>query len=279
MKTNLKKLFLVVAVAVPFMFTSCTESTDDRATITVDQASITIAENGNFLITGTVTSPEGTRIDDIEARLVHGDHTHLIADNSRGNSTFTEVSSNHFTFRIDQDHEALAEALDKVREESPELTSVVLRLTATVRNGGAPTERNVTINLGGEQGTELSAAIPFEWTRVGGANATGGLADFGLRLNNTGTAVQILSSATRLVSLTPADWAEITTKEELKARIDAATVAASIDFTFATDTNPNRVFGVLHEETYHIFHVTRFRSTAAPGDGTRTSILNGNRKN
>lgn len=278
MKTNLKKLFLVVAVAIPFMFTSCDNETGDVATITVTEGNtVTMNADGEFTVSGTITSPEGTRIDDIAAHLVHGGHLDPVASNSSGDNTF-RGTGNDFTFIMNQDHAGLRAALTKVRDESPELTSVVLRLTATVRNGGPATVRDVTINFGA-QGTELSAAIPFEWTRVGGANATGGLADFGLRLNNTGTAVQILSSATRLVSLTPADWAEITTKEELKARIDAATVAASIDFTFATDTNPNRVFGVLHEETYHIFHVTRFRSTAAPGDGTRTSILNGNRKN
>jgi len=277
MKTSLKKLFLVVAVAIPFMFTSCTESTEDRATITIAEGlTINEAANGNFTITGTVTSPEGTRIETIELRVVHGDHVHLVAENRSGDNTFVG-DGNRFLFSINQAHEELADRLAHAYEAGE--TYVTLRFTATVRNGGAPTEVNVRFNFYQEVDptTPLSAPIAFEWQRVGGANATGGLDAFGLRLNNTATAVQVLSSATKLVALTPADWAEITTQEELKAKIDAAGVAASIDFTFATDTNPDRVFGVLHNDTYHIFHVTRFRSTAA-GDGTRTSIFNGQRK-
>ena len=268
MKANLKKLFLAVAVALPLMFTSCERKTDDVATITIAQPGNAVTEdaNGNFTISGTISSPEGTRIDDIAVRLVHGSHTHLIADNSRGDDTF-QGSGNRYLFSINQAHETLAETLDKVREESPELTSVVLRFTASVRNGGPPTEVNVTINFHQEVDptTPLSVPTAFTWERVG-AGTVQAMTQFGLSMITGGNADDgftiLVTAGTKLVRLDVADWTEITTREALAEKIDATPSAVHagtnnrISFV-RTTANVNHVFGVLHNDNYYMFNVTR----------------------
>jgi len=266
MKTNLKKLFLVVAVAVPFMFTSCVESTDDVATIAFDGniTSITIVEGEDFVISGRVTSPEGTRIDDIAVRLVHGTHTHPIASNVRGDNTFTEVTNNNFTFRIDETHSTLAERLAHAIEAGA--TTATLEFEASVRNGGPATRKSITINLEQEvEYTPLSAPTAFTWERVGAANVEA-MTQFGLSMITGGNATDgftiLVTAGTKLVRLETTDWTEITTREALAERIDAATPAvhAGTQNRIAFDrvtANINEVFGVLHNGNYYIFNATR----------------------
>ena len=123
------------------------------ATITVTQGnSITIADNGTFLVSGAVTSAEGTIIDNITAHLIYkiGSHYHraVIATNDRGDNTFVG-SGNRFLFHIDQTHKGLTEFLEMVLENYyPETPSpVVLEIEANVRNGGILTRASVVINF------------------------------------------------------------------------------------------------------------------------------------
>jgi len=276
---------LAVAVALPLMFTSCERKTDDVATITIAQPGNAVTEdaNGNFTISGTISSPEGTRIDDISARLVHGGLTHLVADNSRDDNTFTG-SGNRFLFSINQSHAKLAELLEKIQDENPEATSVVLRFTASVRNGGMPTELNVTINFPDEPTTPLSEPTAFTWERVGGTAATG-MSQFGLQMVTAGAVgnfrIQVSPAAvatTKLVNLAAADWTGITTKEALKERIDAAASVANVEFPMVNNSSVNSYVGVRHNDDYFIFHVVS-TATASAGDAGTRNTVSGNFKN
>ena len=233
MKTNLKKLFLVVAVAVPFMFTSCVE-TDDRATITLTTpaqgTSVTIDANGHFLIAGEITSPEGTRIDDIMAQVV-SDHVHTVASNASGDNTFTG-SGNRFLFSINQTHPALAAELAKIQAEENAPDYVILRFTASVRNGGAPRELNVTINFHQEVDptTPLSESRAFALRHPahlgsGDVSTANGIQ---WQQNPTGTTARFI---VQHIVLNASQFNAITTVEELEAAAEGGTFATQIDVT------------------------------------------------
>lgn len=102
---------------------------------------------------------------------------------------------------------------------------VEFTFTVTDKAGKVAAESHkITVTPAAPVTTPLEAAQNFEFKRECGAAATGGLADFGLTwTENSATAAIIKNGADKLVVLTAADWAGISTKEDLKAKVDAAT--------------------------------------------------------
>ena len=257
----MKKVFnlsiILAVLAAAFSFTSCGND-DPVVTLTLNATSFGIGGP----VTGKITSDnklENVRIEKKDANGLFQLEKNIPKKDFGATSGVVEAESGSYLLSIVilDAGEYTIQAFDTKGTESKKVPFTI-----------------ACTDCGGED-TPLSEPEAFTWQRVGNNPATGGLADFGLSLSNTGTAVQVISSS-KLVLLTATDWSGITTEEALKARIDAATAATGnrIDFTFAADTNPNVVFGVLYNNEYAIFRVDRFRSTAA-GDGTRTSIFNG----
>ena len=110
-------------------------------------------------------------------------------------------------------------------------------------------------------GTALSAESNFVFRRVSQTD-TSGLDQFGLTwTGNTGTPLAAIISkgtASKLVVLASTDWASITTKEALMAKVDSAVDTAhflGVDF----DTPPNAfdlVIATISGGNYFILHIT-----------------------
>ena len=263
MKTNLKKLFLAVAVALPFMFTSCDQTEYGSATITFDNITdntLEIEKGANFAITGSVVSEVGSTVSIIAYAVYDNDgqdnRFEIANSGTRTDNTFTG-SGNSFTFRFSQDHTELSKYLGE-----PKLRLVI---ETEVKNGGK-SSRTLNINVKEEpQDTPLSEPTAFTWERVG-TGTVQAMTQFGLSMITGGNADDgftiLVTAGTKLVRLDVADWTEITTREALAEKIDATPSAVHagtnnrISFV-RTTANVNHVFGVLHNDNYYVFNVTR----------------------
>jgi len=145
MKT--KKIFFILAVAVPFLFISCNRD-EGKATITFDVPNPFEIEKGkDFVITGTIRSNEGTTISSIIAMVEwscdghhhghHGHHTHTRIIARSGDDVFTRNSSYEYSFGFGKDHAGMTEGLRQFLG-SPDLKLII---KASVRNGGESSEK------------------------------------------------------------------------------------------------------------------------------------------
>ena len=287
---NLKSLFLALAViAMPMAFTSCDPTENNGAARITFDAPVTndvldVSEGAEFVINGVVRSDEGTRIDNIIARVtfVAANGTTVnrtIADsNDRGDEVFTNRANNHYTFRIERE---ILE--DYLREENLRLTIV-----ANVRNGDQ-SERTLTINYVIEPDyTELGAPRAFTWFRAGSVYATG-LEEFGLtwRFNTDNAPFMAIirrpdaGGAQRFVRLDNNAWTTITTVEDLAAAVAAGTDLIANGYrqipAVGNHTNLNIVLAVKTADgEYIMIRVEGASSTLV--DGSTHSTITGNSK-
>jgi len=237
MKTNLKSLFLILAIAVPFLFTSCGETENQgTATITFDNITgntLEIEEGANFAITGSVISEDGTTISSIVAyaEYVHNGQTNkfeVANSGTRGDNTFTERSKNDFTFRFEQNHPELSKYLGE--------TDLKLTIEAEVKNGGT-SSRSLSIVIKGDKpvdpdDTPLSAKTTFTLGRPGVADAPASAN--GIEWTSNPSATTASFAANNFV-LTKEAYDAITTKEELAAAADGKSFATN--FQAQSDAN------------------------------------------
>ncbi|HYG37091.1 MAG TPA: hypothetical protein VD908_00665 [Cytophagales bacterium] len=158
----------------------------------------------------------------------------------------------------------------------PNAESVELTFKVTDKNGKEASESH-TITIAASD-TELAAAAAFEWKRVGSAAGTG-LEAFGLAwTSNTTTSAVIKKGADKLVVLAAADWTSITTKEALKAKVDAAADVTDYRGVSAEASGSyNDVIATKKGDVYYLINITKATVTT-PSAGT-TIVITGNSKN
>ncbi|MEN7550870.1 hypothetical protein AAG747_23315 [Rapidithrix thailandica] len=121
--------------------------------------------------------------------------------------------------------------------------------------------------------TLLDAAKAFEFKREGGNDGTG-LEEFGLAwTSNTTTHAVIKKGADKFVKFDDAEkWESITTKEALKAAVDAATGITEFKEIKSTENGTyNFVVATQKGDTYYILHITKGEVTSS-GAGTTITI-------
>lgn len=121
--------------------------------------------------------------------------------------------------------------------------------------------------------TPLSDPIPFVWTRVAGADATG-LSQFGLKwTENTSTsAIVAKDNATTMVNLGSIAWTDIQTKGDLNAAIaDGNSIIEYQGVSATANGTYDDVLGVIYNEVNYIIHITNGNVTTGSA-GTTISI-------
>lgn len=270
MKSKIKKLLFALAV-VPF-FMSC--NNDDpsvgAATIHFDQSSPVSFVDGTLLVTGSVTSDEGTTMEYINVICVYGSAGQTNETAIAQMKDLSQESRHKYTFRFTQ-------ASPGIQDHLHDITSI--KIVAKVRNGDEST-KSLAVNQATTPDPALSAEKAFVWERTGGGVGTG-LSDFGLewRTNGDGKhAIVRKDNATKLVQLTAAQWSSIKTKAVLQDAVDKASGIDQYTGVSAEATKEyNDVLGVLHGGTYYFLNIKKGTVNNTPA-GTIITI-NGNYKN
>lgn len=131
-----------------------------------------------------------------------------------------------------------------------------------------------------EATTPLADAVDLTWTRIGGADATGDLAMFGLDwTGNEGGKVIIKNEATKLVVLTEADWTNLTTVEALAEAVETATGVEQFD-AISTDASGtyNEVIATVKDGVYYMINITKSNVSFDATIGTTITILGAYKK-
>lgn len=150
--------------------------------------------------------------------------------------------------------------------------AAVIRYTVTDKKGETASKQLV-ITIKPET-TDLPAAVPFAWARIGGAAGTG-LDVFGLSWTSNAkvTSAQIKKSgATKMVKLTAAEWTSITTAEALSTAIANGTDMDTFnDVSVEASSTYDIVLGVENAGIFYMIHVTKADVTTGAA-GTTVSI-------
>lgn len=243
-------LFAAMALVTLGFFTSCDPAgTDDLPpviTITEPTADTIEVEIGDSVIFKVSLSSDNTLK---EFKTL----------SNPGGISFTNDSKT-FTGTSDE----VVEVTAKVTAEATIGTPIVITFTVNDEKGTSSAKKVIVAK---KTVVSLSAAQAFEWKRVGGADGTG-LEEFGLTwTSNTATSAVIKQGATKFVKLSDDAWTKLTTADELKAAIDAATNIEKWEEVSATATKTYNVsLGTIKEGTYFLIHVTNGKvETAAAG--------------
>ncbi len=278
MKAKLKNLCFLLAF-VPF-FMSCNSDDNDSvgsALITFDQSSpVTITQNGNLVVTGSVTSPSGTSIESIEVYCVYTNGSQTNTSTIATINNLNKIDNNNYTFRFTNENQTIEQHIN-------DGTISGIRIQASVRNGDT-SERTLNIkfddNNGGGTDVNLSAAQSFQWRRVGGANGTGDLAKFGLKWteNTSSYAIVAQDKSTKMVQLNLDNWNNITTRNNLKSLIDSSSPIAEYRGVSVTEPTKqyNDVLGVIYNGTYYILRIQK--STVTNNSSGTTVVIDGQYK-
>ncbi len=124
----------------------------------------------------------------------------------------------------------------------------------------------------------LSAAMPFTWERVGGADGTG-LSNFGLEWveNAGGNAIISVDGAT-MVQLAPGQWNSIETQEDLETAIEGEDVIVTYTGVSSNQGDIyNDVLGVSYQGNNYLINI--LNSTVTGGTLGTTIVITGNYKN
>ena len=141
----------------------------------------------------------------------------------------------------------------------------------------------------------LSTADPFVWTKQGTNAGTGDglnvvglqmIGGFGGQTPNTFVRITPATGTDKFVLLAPADWegtAQITTREALKAKIDAtAAITGSDGFAEisanGSQNNLNHVLGTKVGDNYYMIRITSSGVQAPPAVPATTVTINGSYK-
>lgn len=140
---------------------------------------------------------------------------------------------------------------------------------------GEIAQATTEITITPASGTGLSTATDFSFQRAGNNTATGDLALLGLSWTSNSTDFKIvLKPATggKLVKLTAAQWASITTKEALAEAIEGGTAVTEFTEVAAkTTANYDIVLGTKKSDgTYTLIHITSRDLEDISGTPTRT---------
>ncbi|GAB4332879.1 MAG: hypothetical protein OHK0038_08790 [Flammeovirgaceae bacterium] len=123
--------------------------------------------------------------------------------------------------------------------------------------------------------TPLSADVNFEFKRLCGAAATG-LDTYGLTWtsNSNDGFVVMKKGADKFVELAATDYAAITTKEALKAKVDAGTDITGEYKKVKTDATAdyNLVIATKKGDVYYILNIKKATVSTCDGGGTTISI-------
>lgn len=267
MKTKFKSL-LFLAVLVPFVM-SCgkDDPSEGAATITFDKVSTPqVLEDGSLIVNGSVKSKEGTTIESIIATCVYTMENGQKGYAEIGNiSIFTKEASNHYTFAFTKNTKGIADHINNIQG---------VKIEAVVKNGDK-SDLTFDIKPYGEivEPTELGAAVAFQWVRAAGKDATG-LGVFGLewKTNSSTAAIVKKSSAVKFVELKAADWTTITTKEALKAAIDAGTDMADYQgISVTADKTYDVALGVRYNDVDYMLHITK-STVKSDASGTTVTV-------
>jgi len=221
MKTNLKSLFLILAIAVPFMFTSCEGSDDVTTPEIVLQGDIRIIGD-NYVATVLISCAETSSINSVTARVIFNDGE-SDWDVSIPNNAISRPSGQLWNVTI---------TFPRTRDGMP---VEALSVRAETRDGG---NRTRVFRLEEEPGnggddTPLSSSTEFTLGRPAGTGAPESA--FGITWTTNPNATTARFTAQNIV-LTQAQYNAITTREELAAfahgRQFASTFEAQSDANF-----------------------------------------------
>ncbi len=156
----------------------------------------------------------------------------------------------------------------------------VLKFVVTDKDGQTKT---ISLTITAESAdTPLGAAADTYFERVGGADGTG-LEAFGLKWDSNVErafyAVLSKDAATKLVTLTAAEWTSITTVEALTAAVDAAEGIEDFrGISVTADGDYDDVLGVIYNDEYHMIHLTSATVTVDAVNGTTAKIYGQSKK-
>lgn len=255
---NLKKIlaYLISTLLLIGFTTSC--SSDEEEDVV---AAPTVADNGSSKevtvgdkITLKALIVAKAKLSKVEVRLNNATLT--------TKTSFVNPDSDNFSFEYTTKNEDAGKTL-------------VFTIVATDRkNQTGQKDFSVVVKA---RTTPLSNEESFTWERTGSAAGTG-LSTFGLAwTSNTSTSAIIRKdTAKKLVKLSAAQYTSITTKEALKAAVDAATGVEDIRDVSVTAANQNYpdlvIATITNADVYYIIRIENSRVESTPTAGTKVTI-------
>jgi len=242
------------------IFSSCSKDEEEAGPPTIAfvmnyDTTITVGDSILVSVTCAANSVSGTKLDKYQAYTISNNEVSDIIDVEIEIGETTYTSSYWFTFTYVMDGKFYAKIVDE-----DGLSSEV--------------SFNITVE---EATTPLEGEQDLEWQRVAGAAGTN-LDMFGLKWTSNVKEVMAViqkDSADKFVQLTTEDWANITTKEDLMAAVEAADdlgdegyrgVSAEADGTY------DDVIATKFGEEYFIMHITEGTVDVDPVAGTTITI-------